>query len=351
MSVAFYNRLFDQLRTTGIAKSTAENYVAKIKRLIGTPRRLKDLSQLKDTETILESISHLSLGTRGNYLSAILAVLRLAGETGGYQEAIKTYEKAMEDLKTERSGIDTSDMTPTQEKNWIEWSEVLEKHKALEEEYQAIKSKKAKRLSPSDFRKVQDYVVLSLYTKIPPRRNRDYLDVMFVADKDSRPKTGDDCNYYFQKEGIFQFNVYKTAKHYGSQEIKVPDDLKEILDYYASVIPSKVKWLICSADGQPQRSSTAMTRILNRIMGKNVGSSMLRHIYLTNKYDISEMTKDSQMMGHSLTEQREYLKKRPDAEDSEAKTETDTKTDTKTGGSRLDNLRYNQDDILILPQM
>lgn len=346
MSVAFYNRLLDQLRTTGIAKSTADNYVSKIKRLIGTPRRLKDLSQLKDTETILESISHLSLGTRGNYLSAILAVLRLSSE--GYQEAIKTYEKAMEDLKTERSGIDTSDMTPTQEKNWVEWSEVLEKHKALEEDYQAIKSKKAKRLSPSDFRKVQDYVVLSLYTKIPPRRNRDYLDVMFVADKDSRPKTGTgDANYYFQKEGIFQFNVYKTAKHYGSQEIKVPDDLKEILDYYSSVIPSKVKWLICSADGQPQRSSTAMTRILNRIMGKNVGSSMLRHIYLTNKYDISEMTKDSQMMGHSLTEQREYLKKRPDAEVSEAKTETETKS----GGSRLDNLRIFTDERLVLPSV
>ena len=348
MSVAFYNRLFDQLRTTGVAKSTAENYVAKIKRLIGTPRRLKDLSQLKDTETILESISHLSLGTRGNYLSAILAVLRLAGETGGYQEAIKTYETAMGELKAERSGIDTSDMTPTQEKNWVEWSEVLEKHKALEEDYQAIKSK-AKRRSPSDFRKIQDYVVLSLYTKIPPRRNRDYLDVMFVADKDSRPKTGDDCNYYFQKDGVFQFNVYKTAKHYGSQEIKVPDELKEILDYYASVIPSKVKWLICSPDGQPQRASTAMTRILNRIMGKNVGSSMLRHIYLTNKYDISEMTKDSQMMGHSLSEQREYLKKRPDGDQSspEAKTETDTKT----GGSRLDNLRVFTDERLVLPSV
>ena len=38
---------------------------------------------------------------------------------------------------------------------------------------------------------------------------------------------------------------------------------------------------------------------------------MLRHIYLTNKYgdDINEMKKDAEAMGHSTTEQKEYIKK------------------------------------------
>jgi hypothetical protein len=35
---------------------------------------------------------------------------------------------------------------------------------------------------------------------------------------------------------------------------------------------------------------------------------MLRHIYLSSKYNIGDMTEDAKKMGHSLTEQRKYLK-------------------------------------------
>jgi len=35
---------------------------------------------------------------------------------------------------------------------------------------------------------------------------------------------------------------------------------------------------------------------------------MLRHIYLSHKMDISDMKKDAENMGHSLTEQMKYLK-------------------------------------------
>ena len=35
---------------------------------------------------------------------------------------------------------------------------------------------------------------------------------------------------------------------------------------------------------------------------------MLRHIYLSTKYNIDEMKRDSNAMGHSLNEQRQYMK-------------------------------------------
>jgi hypothetical protein len=52
----------------------------------------------------------------------------------------------------------------------------------------------------------------------------------------------------------------------------------------------------------------AVTRVLNRAFGKNIGSSMLRHIYLSEKYNIDEMKKDADQMGHSLSLQKEYMK-------------------------------------------
>jgi hypothetical protein len=44
------------------------------------------------------------------------------------------------------------------------------------------------------------------------------------------------------------------------------------------------------------------------VFGKQIGSSMLRHIYLSSKYDIDEMKKDADAMGHSLGVQKEYMK-------------------------------------------
>jgi hypothetical protein len=35
---------------------------------------------------------------------------------------------------------------------------------------------------------------------------------------------------------------------------------------------------------------------------------MLRHIYLSSKYDVEEMNEDSEKMGHSSSMQKEYMK-------------------------------------------
>jgi hypothetical protein len=61
-------------------------------------------------------------------------------------------------------------------------------------------------------------------------------------------------------------------------------------------------------DGRPLESVNAITRILNRIFGKSVGATMLRHIYLSSKYDVEEMNKDAEIMAHSSSTQHDYMK-------------------------------------------
>jgi hypothetical protein len=58
--------------------------------------------------------------------------------------------------------------------------------------------------------------------------------------------------------------------------------------------------------GEPLVAVNAITRILNKIFGKKVGSSMLRHIFITDKYGgaKTEMEKDAEAMGHSVAEQQ-----------------------------------------------
>ena len=67
--------------------------------------------------------------------------------------------------------------------------------------------------------------------------------------------------------------------------------------------------LLVNNDGSPLPSVNSITRLLNRAFGKNIGSSMLRHIYLTSKYkDVNkEMAKDANAMAHSSAEQKNYI--------------------------------------------
>jgi hypothetical protein len=62
-------------------------------------------------------------------------------------------------------------------------------------------------------------------------------------------------------------------------------------------------------DGKALTAVNVITRLLNKTFGKKVGSSMLRHIYLTDKYKnvLEEQKKDAEDMGHSTGEQKEYI--------------------------------------------
>jgi len=63
-------------------------------------------------------------------------------------------------------------------------------------------------------------------------------------------------------------------------------------------------------DGSPLPSPNGITRILNKIFGKRISSSMLRHIYLSSLYGdtLEKMKETADKMGHSIETQKEYIK-------------------------------------------
>ena len=60
-------------------------------------------------------------------------------------------------------------------------------------------------------------------------------------------------------------------------------------------------------------SCPQITRILNKVFGKSISTSMLRHIYLTNVYkdvpQINKMENLANEMGHSVSTAMEYIKR------------------------------------------
>ena len=156
----------------------------------------------------------------------------------------------------------------------------------------------------------QDYIILSLYHLLPPRRNKDYI-YMKVIDSYS-PELSKDYNYYDGSK--FYFNVYKTRGKYQEQILEVPKELKIIINNYIkkNKIENDNYILTDKNDKDMTKNTNSMTTILNRIFKGKTGSSMLRRSFLTNKYgkERDELNKDVEAMGtSSQVAQNNYIKK------------------------------------------
>jgi len=69
---------------------------------------------------------------------------------------------------------------------------------------------------------------------------------------------------------------------------------------------------LVNKDGKPLEQINDITRILNGIFGRKIGSSMMRKLYLTDKYSdtLEQMEEDAKAMGTSAnTIKNNYAKK------------------------------------------
>ena len=310
----FMETLKSDMMKNDLAESSADLYLKLLFNLNGKAP-FNNLSFLKNTETLNNTINNYAENTKRNYYSAILNALRPLKDKASYKKTYKYWSDVMaEKTKEHRENKDDQKKSDRQKENWVEWSEV--EKKASEMKADTADAGKKKVITPQDYDKLLSYLVLSLYVLIPPRRNQDYLD-MYVVKKwsDDMEK---DKNYLDLDGKQFVFNIFKTAKKVGQQKVAIPNELMEIVNIFIKHHPGLkgnkkkaqvVKFLV-SSDGSPLTAVNAITRILNRIFGKKVGSSMLRHIYLSHKYGdkLEEMKEDAEAMAHSLGQQKEYIK-------------------------------------------
>jgi integrase len=120
----------------------------------------------------------------------------------------------------------------------------------------------------------------------------------------------DSCNYIDKNE--FVFRDYKTSKFYGEQREKLPKELMKILRKWLKY-NNKSDYLLYDKNSN-KLTPSKLTKRLNNIFGKNVSTSALRHIILSNKYgeliQLKEnLNKDLQKMGSSIAQENIYIKK------------------------------------------
>ena len=279
---------------------------------------------LKDTGAIMKKLSEYKPTTIRNYLISIVSVLgvcvikdsELKGLFDQYH-ALMMAKKA--DIVETNS---TGERSETQENNWINWDEVKNQHKNLGEKVNSFYKKKSGSLNHEDFQVLTAYMILSLYTLVSPRRNKDYclMQVVntFTPEMAASPD-GLNFNYLDLTKKKMIFNNYKTSKKYGRFDLAIPRGLMLVINKYIKHRASKFplddndnKPFLIKPDGTALNKSNDITKTLNKVFGKAIGSSMLRHIFLTDKYSTTfkQAKIDAEIMGHSSAEQKNYIKEK-----------------------------------------
>jgi len=303
-----------------VSDSTIQAYLRNLKKL-NNDEEIKNLNFLKNVEAVQEKLVNYKENTKRNYLISIVSVLSMNEKPMFKKLHDKYYALMMKKNEDIKKDVKPNELTVKQEENWLDWKDVVSKYNKLEEDVNLFSTKKD--LTDSEYNTLLSFAILSLYIHQAPRRNKDY-QIMLLTDKYNvdLPK---DKNYLDLDNKSFIFNDYKTASKYGTQHVAISDELwKALMKYFkhhpkVSVTKKGVslkglEYFLVYKDNSPLDKVNSITRILNKVFDKAIGSSMLRHIYLTGKYGkiLEEQKADATHMAHSEAMQKDYIKKPKD---------------------------------------
>ena len=170
------------LKKRNIKENSINAYLIALKKLNGN-KEIENLDFLNDTDAIVEKINNLKimLTTKRNYYGAILVAL---GTRDGCEndELMLFYKKNLQILNDEyNNDIDKHVKTESQEKNWM----TLEQLNNIRESYKKciINNEFRNKTELADYEKefLTNYVIVSLYTLLPPVRI-DYSPMEIITD-------------------------------------------------------------------------------------------------------------------------------------------------------------------------
>ena len=276
---------------SSLSTSSIRTYVSILTNLYKKMKGEGDLEWFKTkSNDILEHLEDKNDQSKKTTLSSLFILTGMQQ----YQSVMnKVMKKVNDDYKDQK-------MNEKQKDNWISIDEIKEKYNALSVDANLMLNKK-KILNENV---LMEFLLMSFLSGviIPPRRSLDYSE-MKIRNYDVKTD-----NYY--KANKFYFNKYKTVKTYGMQILDVPKELNNVLKKWIKINTND--YMLYSSNNN-KISCPQITRILNKVFGRKISTSMLRHIYLTDVYknvpQLSKMEILADEMGHSVSTAMEYIKR------------------------------------------
>jgi hypothetical protein len=288
----------------------------KIHEKLDTDADLDDISSWlcgKNVEKIINLLSDMKITTRKNYIAAI--IVALTTDKDKYADALKEYREYLAIIVEEyNKQLKSQTKSKKQEDNWVSMDELKEIVSGYKKEIRKLDLANKELWSNKEFNLYQLYLVGLLYTELPPVR-LDYSNMMLITEKDYKKLKEKDKNYLVlvsRNKKYFSLGSYKTEDKYGVHIIEIPTIINSVINKFLQ--HNTTGYFLVNTQ-RNMLTDNGLTKLLNKVFaatGKKISSTMIRHIYLSGKYDANqeEMEKDAAAMLHSVgTQQGVYVKK------------------------------------------
>lgn len=308
----------------GLKQSSINNYQSVLKRIA------KDFNRKVITENfinqniddILNYYKNASHSKQISILTVLLLVLSPKEKKKPSKRNKPIYDKVNSLLIKKNNDYNETKQkqikTPKEESNWIELDTIKAFIKDNEKQY--IKTYKSMP-SKANYLNLQKFLILRLYTDIPPRR-LDYADMIYRPLADFENLSSDELkrNNYFalpntnrsniKKKGIFFFgsdNTKSKDKSVGDGvRIEIPDGIMKLINLirYNVMFDRYLLYNTKMLKLNKNSLSKLIQSIFMEFFHKKVGASMLRKIYISdyfkNDIPLLERKRIAQIMNHSI---------------------------------------------------
>ena len=319
------DNLISKISKRGVRSSTINLYERHLKKLSKalTGKEFENMDFVNSkTKELLEFLNKQSSSVKKNYIASILVGLSPDTKKSPPEKYQKVYNKLSEILVEEHSnyinGKRENKKNDKENNNWLEWNDILKLKRTLGNELRKRNVKLSNNtISKKNKDLLQQYLVLSLYTDIPPRRN-EYAD-MKIINKSDYQKLSDN-----EKEK----NVYlitngrnKKKLHFGRDAVKsegeekynvfpVPGNLNSVINLWLNY--HNEDYLLEDSRGK-QLTKNGLTKYINKIfspLDKSISTSMLRKIFLSHKFkDEEERQKEKEELAKQMNHSKEVQQK------------------------------------------
>ena len=309
--------LFEKIQESRDIKEKSINaYITSLKKIHNYIDDGSDFDSLKFLDSkkfkeVLEFLDTLKLPTRKNYIAAILVAL--SSEKSPNDKLIEKYRNHLDILAVEyNKKIKSHEKSEKLEKNWVTMKELLDIVKRYKREIKERNLLIKETFNKKDLDLYQKYLVGSLYTILPPLRN-DYANMKVITFKEYENIEDKKNNYLVivsKSKKFFSFGAYKTSEVYGIKTLDIPRNLNNIINKWLE--RNKTGFFLINTKNEPL-SENGLTKFLYKTFentGKKISSTIIRHVYLSDKYKNvnEEKAKVASQMMHSVAEQNNYIK-------------------------------------------
>ena len=256
---------------------------------------------LLNTEKVMEYLNKKTYLVKRNYQNMIIVILQTM--TPPPQDEIDYYVTDRDKGNLKYADFsNTNQKSEKEEKNWLPYDTIIQIMNSLE--------------------KIDTYKqFLYLKLNIAYTLRNDWRELKMINHRTLQNQLKSEAkneqetkkiNYFvtYRRNYYLYIRSFKTSSTYSDLKIEIKPELNKYIRKYLRIFPTN-KYLF-EKDGKPY-STQDFTKFVESIFastGKRVGSTMLRHILITEKHgkDIKEQKESARVSGHSTSTQAKYVK-------------------------------------------